>query len=349
MNVIVTGGLTGGHVMPCVSLALALTARGHDVTYLGARGQLEEVTCRHYGIRFVGMRYRRHGRVRKAILAAFGVVTSARAMRRFAPAVVFSKGSEAATPVVRAASRLRIPVVAHESDGVPGSETLRHARHCDVICLGDGAARRHLDRPTVVTGNMVRPNFGGGSRAEFVRIFELDPARQVVFVMGGSQGSLSINELVYPILALLTARFSVVHQCGPGKLAAQRAEHYVQAEFFGDEIKHVYAASSVVVARAGAGSIAEIGRYRIPAILIPLPWAENDHQLQNALAMQRRGVCRVIRQQDATSDGLLRVIEEMVGDRERYARRYAEWAHEDPMLAIDPVQRITALLESYAP
>ncbi|MCI0689283.1 MAG: glycosyltransferase, partial [Sporichthyaceae bacterium] len=317
MHVVVTGGLTGGHVLPGVSVALALTARGHRVTYLGAQDQLEQRVCQDYGVPFVGLPFRRHGRLRRAHARTVGVVAATRALRALAPAVVFSKGSDVSIPIVLAASRLHVPVVAHESDRVPGSETLFLAARCAMVCLGDGAAGRHFDRPTTVTGNITRPNFGAGSPAEFGRLFGPPAGKPVVFVTGGSQGSVSVNELVYPILPVLTERYSVVHQCGPGKLVPQRASDYRQIEFIGDEIKHVYAASSVVVARAGATSIAEICQYRVPAILIPLPWAEGDHQQQNALVLRDHGVGRILHQRDATPAGLLALVDEMVADRAR--------------------------------
>ena len=348
MNVVVTGGLTGGHVMPCVSLALALRSAGHDVLYIGADGQFEAHTCQRYGIPFAGIRFHRHSRIRRIALLLPGFLSAARAMRRFRPSVIFSKGSVVAVPVVLAGRLLRVPVIAHESDTVPGSETLRLARYCDLICLGHETTRAFFNQPTLITGNMTRPNFGGGTRSECLRLYGFPSHKPVVFVTGGSQGALAINDLIYPILSQLTNKYSVVHQCGVGKLRPQTGlSDYVQLEFLFDEIKHVYAASRVVVSRAGASSLAEACWYGVPMILIPLPAAEFDHQWHNALALESHGLCTILPQGQATPARLARAIDEMIANRARFAERYREWSRAEPTNGHAAVQRIVQMLERY--
>lgn len=349
MNVVVTGGLTGGHVMPCVSLALALRSAGHEVLYIGADGQFEAQACQRYGIPFVGIRFHRHSRFRRTMLLLPGLLTAARAMRRFHPSVIFSKGSVVAVPVVLAGRFLRVPVVAHESDIVPGSETLLLARYCSLICLGHEATRAFFSQPTLITGNMTRPNFNGGARSECLRLYGFPSHKTVVFVTGGSQGSLAINELLYPILPQLTKKYSVVHQCGVGKDSPQTGlRDYVQLEFLSDEIKHIYAASSVVVSRAGAGSLAEACWYRVPMILIPLPTAEFDHQRHNALALECHGLCTILPQDQASPARLVRAIDEVIANRAGFAARYQEWSRADPTRGQAVVHSIVQVLERYA-
>lgn len=346
---VVTGGLTGGHVMPCVSLSLALRSAGHEVLYIGADRQLEAQACQRYGIPFVGIRFHRHSRVRRMALLLPGLLGAARAMRRFRPSVIFSKGSVVAVPVVLAGRLLRVPVVAHESDIVPGSETLLLARYSDLICLGHETTRTFFSQPTLITGNMTRPNFNGGTASECLRLYGLPAHKPVVFVSGGSQGSLAINELIYPVLPQLTNKYSVVHQCGTGKHRSQTGlRDYVQLEFLFDEIKHVYAASSVVVSRAGAGSLAEACWYGVPMILIPLPTAEFDHQRHNALALECHGLCTVLPQDQASPAGLARAIDDVIANRARFAERYREWSRAELANGQDAVQRIVQVLERYA-
>ena len=349
MNVVVTGGLTGGHVMPCASLALALRSAGHEVLYIGAGGQLEAQVCQRYGIPFVAIPFNRHGQVRRRLLLLPGLLSAARAMRRFHPSVIFSKGSVVAIPVVLAGRLLHVPVVTHESDIVPGSETLLLARYCNLICLGHEETRAFFCQPTLITGNMTRPNFNGGARSECLRLYSLASHKPVVFVTGGSQGSVAINELIYPILPQLTNRYSVVHQCGVGKQRPQIGlRDYVQLEFLFDEIKHVYAASSVVVSRAGAGSLAEACWYGVPMILIPLPIAEFDHQRRNALALERHGICTILPQDQASPARLERAIDEVIADRASFAERYREWSRSERANGQDAEQRIVRVLERYA-
>lgn len=348
MRVMLTGGLTGGHVMPTVALGLALRSRGHEVLYVGARGALEAEMCLQYGLPFRGIGHHRHGRVRHALSLVLGSVESLPIVRSFRPSVVFSKGSAIAVPVVTAARLLGVPVVAHESDVVPGSETLRLARYCDMICLGYKSAQRFFTRPTSVTGNMTRPNFTDGDGLEGRRRLGLTKDQPLIFVTGGSQGSVSINELVAPILPRLTERYAVVHQCGVGKrFEVSPLPAYRQLEFLHEELKHVYAASSVVVARAGATSIAEICHYQVPAILIPMPWAESDHQRQNALELARHGVCRILSQETATPADLQEAIEETLAQGAEVQERYLRMANDEPFGLVDASERIIDVLERY--
>jgi len=134
-----------------------------------------------------------------------------------------------------------------------------------------------------------------------------------VFVTGGSQGAATLNELLAPILPDLTGRYFVLHQCGPGKLLRRTGlPGYLGVEFLGDELRDVYAASTLVVSRAGAGTITELRQYAVPAVRVPYPWARGNHQLENARLLARRGVCTVLLQDTLTPERLLRAIDEGV-------------------------------------
>lgn len=288
---------------------------------------MEAVVSREHGVQFTGFRFAGHrlgpeaaverGFVRRrrwqhwtSLAAGFPVALAA--IARFRPHVVMSKGSQVSIPVVLAARAQRVPVVIHESDAVVGWENQRLAPLATTFCAGEPELAATLDRPVTVTGNLTRPGLAGGSATRGRERFGVPPDRPLVYVTGGSQGATSLNALLTPILSQLTRRYFVVHQCGPGKLVRRFLPGYVPVEFVGEELRDIYAASTLVVARAGAATIAELTHYRVPAVLVPSPWAADDHQLQNARLFARYGVCSVLRQQDLTPDRLLKAIDDGV-------------------------------------
>jgi UDP-N-acetylglucosamine--N-acetylmuramyl-(pentapeptide) pyrophosphoryl-undecaprenol N-acetylglucosamine transferase len=337
-RVVVVGGLTGGHVMPSMSIALGLRELGCEVLLIGARGQLDERMAVRYGLAFGGLPWRRGGTLRNRVSIVAGIPTAASLLGWFDPAVVVSKGSDVCIPVVLSAWAKGIPVILHESDATPGTEHLLVQRLSRAICLGFAQAAAGFSQPTIVTGNLTRPYLGGGSRKACLRRYGLAEDKPVIAVLGGSQGAESLNRLIEAISTSLCRSSSLIHVCGPGKLVAMsRVPNYVQLEFVHEEIRDIYAAADLVVARAGAATIAEIAAYRIPAILVPYPWAERDHQRRNALVLADRGVATVLSQSGLTPARLHAAIEEAMGSRAIMAANYGK----DPLLGSrDSLQRL---------
>jgi UDP-N-acetylglucosamine--N-acetylmuramyl-(pentapeptide) pyrophosphoryl-undecaprenol N-acetylglucosamine transferase len=308
---VVTGGLTGGHVMPCVTIAGALASRGHAVLYIGAAGELEARSCKRHGIDFVGIRYPRGAR-RAARWAGLGrgFPTVVSTLRRFAADAVFSKGSQVSVPVVAAGWLLRLPVVLHESDAVAGSENRLVASLCTVVCVGWPEAQRSFQKPVHVTGNIPGPGaLQVHDRSVARSAFGIHGDKPLILIIGGSQGALTLNRLVYPIVPALCARYAVLHQCGPGKVE-HLAEHpdYVQREFI-DDMGLAYTAADIVVGRAGATTILEVGARGLRAVYVPYPWAEDDHQAVNATRAAALGVAEVAVEARLTPERLLARVE----------------------------------------
>jgi UDP-N-acetylglucosamine--N-acetylmuramyl-(pentapeptide) pyrophosphoryl-undecaprenol N-acetylglucosamine transferase len=334
-RVALTGGLTGGHVMPCLTLALALRQRACSVLYVGGAGQLEEAMAHRYGVPFAKLPFvRRPAIVRSgSLLPSFLGALSA--LRRFRPHVVFSKGSALSVPVVLAARLLRTPVLLHESDVIPGLENLWMQRLAHVVCVGFVEAARYFSVPVQVTGNLTRPNFTDGDPRVGRQLYPVSPDKPLLYVTGGSQGAEPLNQLVYPIVDELTSRYAVIHQCGRGKVRAPLGHRdYHAVEFIHDDLRHLYAACDAVVSRSGASSIAEITTYRVPALYVPYPWAENDHQDRNAATLEARGVCTVLRQHTLTPERLLCGIDAVMAGRQIYRSRYAGLDVPDALAAL---------------
>jgi len=344
MKVVVTGGLTGGHVMPGITLCLALQERGHEVLFVGAEHELEVEMCVRYCVPFAGLPYQRFGALSRWGSISRCLTPAVETLRAYRPDVVFSKGSDVTIPVVLAAKKLGVPVLVHESDVIAGSETLLLSPFCTDLCLGFEEASIGLNRPYIVTGNIPRPNLAGGDREWCHRTYGFSDKKPLLFVMGGSQGAEALNRMIFAILEQLVSRYSVIHQCGRGKCDSNfRNSDYVQFAFIGDEIRHIYASSDLVLSRAGATSITEISLYGLPALYVPYPWAENDHQTHNALTAQRRGGCVMMEQRDLTAPQLLKTIDSMMARRIEYRAQYERLREERALPGL------LSLIERYCP
>lgn len=318
-RVVVTGGVTGGHVLPALAVARALGRQGHRVTYIGGADQLDAQLARRYQVDFAGFRFHRHGFWARWFSLVRATVRVLVRLARDRPDVIFSTGSLVGVPVVLAGRALRVPVVLHDSDSRPGDEVRRLAPLSRRVCVGfPTAAAGFGGRAVTFTGNPTRPDFAGGSRIAALRRYGLPSDRPLVFVVGGSQGAVSLNRLVWGALPELLSSYSIVHSCGVGKTDPSiRRPGYVQLEFVHEEIRDIYAASDLVVSRAGAGAIEEALAYRVPALYVPYPWGDG-HQEGNARLMAAAGVADVLPQPGLTEADLLRSVHRMIREKARY-------------------------------
>lgn len=239
-----------------------------------------------------------------------GVFAAMRILRKFKPDVVFSKGGYVAVPVVWAAWLLRIPIVIHESDLLPGLATRITMRMAKVVCLGWKETMAVLTQKTqkraVVTGHPIRSEIVHGDQKRGLALAGFRDTEPVVLVMGGSLGAQRINAVLRAALQRLMPHCQVVHLCGRGNLVPEKAEwqyRYKQIEYVNHELPHLYAAADIVVSRAGSGSIAELVSVGKPVIFIPLSrQASRGDQIANAEALARNDAA-VIVHDDRTLNG----------------------------------------------
>lgn len=208
-----------------------------------------------------------------------GVIKAYRILKKFKPDSVFAKGGFVSMPVVLAASRLKIPIILHESDVIPGLTNKSCARYADKICISFEATRPYFSKyadKIVMTGNPVRAWLKDGNKEK--------GDKPVLLVIGGSQGALQINELIMASLDELLNKFQIVHIRGRGNLDKSISRRgYTQYEYLGDEMKDIYAISDVVVSRGGANSLAELAFLKKRAVIIPLGKdASRGDQIVNA-------------------------------------------------------------------
>lgn len=251
-----------------------------------------------YGLEYAGVatgKIRRYFSWENAIdilKVPVGTVQALRVLRRFKPAVIFSKGGYVSVPVVLAGAVLRIPVVCHESDLTPGLATKIAARFCKKILLSFEESKKFFDKKkAVVVGTPIRKELGEGRKAEAIEFTGLGKTgREVLLVMGGSQGALQINNLVDKHLDQLLETFEIIHVRGPGNLKMGfKKQGYRQYEYLNEEMKDIYALADIVVTRGGANSLAELGFLEKKAVIIPLSQAASrGDQEDNAKSYSRK-------------------------------------------------------------
>lgn len=343
MRAIIAGGGTGGHFFPGLAVAQEIVASGGSVAFIGSDDGIEARVAPRHDFEFVPVRMRafRGGGiagVARSLLRLFpSLLTGWRALRRLRPDIVIGLGSYGSVPVVLAARVRRVPVVLMEQNVVPGFANRLLGRFAQRICTTYVESAAYFPRQRCVqTGNPVRTL--ATQRRPEVGCF-------TVFAFGGSQGARSINRAMVDAAERLQTRvpgLRVLHQTGSADVEATASAYRakgIDAEVhaFIDDMGSAYGAADIVVARAGATTLAEIAALGKPAILIPYPIAADDHQRKNADVVVRRGGARMILDRDLTGEALADAIAELARDGEA-RRRMAEAIRE---LAIpDAVQKV---------
>lgn len=337
--VVLSGGGTGGHISPALAVASELRSRCPvDLHWIGSHSGFERDAAREHDILFHAVRtgkLRRYLSLETAvdtIRVPAGVVEARRLLKRIQPDVIFSTGGFVSTPSVIAGRSLGIPSLTHEQTASLGLATRINARFCDVVALsfpGIDTVRTRRNARVVLTGNPVRPTVQNGNKDALSTLYDMPNDKPVLYVTGGAQGAHAINTVVEAALPELIKDAVVIHQCGPQsgngdykRLVALREQldstsrnRYFPVERVGGELAHIYAGASLVIGRAGAGTVAELATLGIPAILIPLPGA--DEQLRNARILADAGGAIILKQSELTPERLHQTVSSIVSNEQK--------------------------------
>lgn len=324
MKLVLTGGGTAGHVMPHLAIKEALEKQGCLLFYIGSNGIEKEIINRE-GIQFFTIQT---GKLRRyfswqnfldIFRVAVGVVQSCLILIYIRPFAVFSKGGFVSVPVCFAAWLLRIPVVAHESDYSPGLANRFISRFAALILYSFPETERFLPtRKSRWVGTPVRTDLSSGDRQQGLKIAGFDSLdeRPVLLVMGGSTGAERINRIVVDSLPKLTKDFRVIHLTGKGKNILPSREGYAAFEYVGEELKHLLAATDLVVGRAGANSIFEWLFLKKPMLLIPLLAGSRGDQVDNAECFKKRGWAMVLGEKNLNQESFLTSVRDLYNGRD---------------------------------
>lgn len=332
MRAVICGGGTGGHIYPALSIAAHLRADGHEILYMGGRNSTEAKLAEKSGFAFFGVDA--HGLRRKSLRIFADLYTNMRGrsqarqkLREFAPQIVVGTGGYASAPVISAAQQLHIPTVLHEQNAFPGLANRSLARKSSALCLTFAEAGPYFPAsvPQHLTGLPVRQEILNSSREaawDYFNIAGEERKRFTLLITGGSLGAASLNKAAAAVYApLLHAGIRIIHICGEDKyfeLKQKAPQHQLLTLTpYLYEMEHALSLADLAVARAGASFLSETACCGLPSILVPYPYAANDHQRYNARAFAAAGASIVIEDSDLNGVDLAKQIVALANDKEK--------------------------------
>ncbi|MBN1601981.1 MAG: undecaprenyldiphospho-muramoylpentapeptide beta-N-acetylglucosaminyltransferase [Chitinispirillaceae bacterium] len=320
-KIVLTGGGTAGHVTPNIALLPRLIAEGYSIVYMGGKG-IEKTLLTEKKIPFHCIctgklrRYFDLKNVTDLFRIAAGFFQSLLLLMRIRPNVVFSKGGFVSVPVVWASALLRIPVIIHESDITPGLANRLSIPFAKKICFSFEETAQYLpSEKRVHTGLPVRSELMEGSRNEGNKLCGFSREKPVLLIIGGSQGSQTINAVVRDALSQLLVNYNVCHICGKGNRGEETA-NYAQFEYVKEDLAHLLASADLVVSRSGATTLFELLALLKPSLLIPLGAGSRGDQVLNANSFKKQGFSHVLLQDNLSKATLLEAIEKASAHRE---------------------------------
>lgn len=318
MKVLISGGGTGGHIFPAVSIANALREKYPDceILFVGAESRMEMERVPAAGYNIVGLPIR--GFDRKHILKNVSVLIDLfKSMRKakkiikdFQPDVAVGVGGYASGAAMKVAARMGVPVLLQEQNGFAGVTNKLLKNDAKKICVAyEGMEKFFPAEKIVLTGNPVRQNLAGGDKTEALKEFGFSADKKVLLIIGGSLGARTINNSVIAHLSeIAESGVQVLWQTGKGYIEAARkaaepfmSERLVVTDFVG-RMDLAYAMADLVISRAGASSISELCLLGKPSILVPSPNVAEDHQTHNAMALVKKDAAVLVKDVDADKD-----------------------------------------------
>lgn len=350
-HIVLTGGGTAGHVTPNIAMLPKLQQLGYKISYIGSYEGMERKLIEEQGIPYYGIssgKLRRYFDVKNftdpfRVLKGFG--EAKKLLKELKPDIVFSKGGFVSVPVVLAAHRQKVPVLIHESDMTPGLANKLCISSAAKICCNFPETVDSLPaNKAVVTGTPIRQELLRGSREQALAFTGLSGKKPVLMVIGGSLGSVAVNDAVRATLPELLPDFDIIHLCGKDKLepSLENTAGYRQYEYIKKELADLFALADVVISRAGANAICEISSLKKPNLLIPLSAkASRGDQILNARSFERQGFSCVLEEEDVTTEKLTETIRNLYENRQTYIDAMENSKH------MDSIDHIVNLIEEY--
>lgn len=351
-RIILTGGGTAGHVTPNIALLPRLKELGYEIHYIGSYTGIEKELIEQFEVPYHGIssgKLRRYFSVQNftdpfRVLKGFREAN--KLIKTLKPDVIFSKGGFVSVPVVMAGKRCHVPTIIHESDMTPGLANKLSIPSATKVCCNFPETLELLPKgKAVLTGSPIRQELLSGSKEAALKFCGLTADKPTILVIGGSLGSVAVNNAVREILPTLLKEFHVIHLCGKGKMdeSLKNQEGYVQFEYIKQELKDLFALTDIVISRAGANAICELLALRKPNLLIPLSAnASRGDQILNARSFERQGFSVVLEEEELKPQILLDTIHNLYDKRDTYISAMSHSSQQDS------IQTIIGLIEEAA-
>jgi UDP-N-acetylglucosamine--N-acetylmuramyl-(pentapeptide) pyrophosphoryl-undecaprenol N-acetylglucosamine transferase len=334
MRVIISAGGTGGHLYPAIATADALASldKKTEILFITGVSALERELVNKAGYTLVtldapGLRRKLSPDLFAAVYkAGRGLAKATEAVKGFDADAVIGFGGAVTYPVVRAAKKLGIPAVIQEQNTIPGLANTYLSKMADIVAVSWEETGTLLKKGTkiVVTGNPIRTTGLNATKANARAALGLPEEGQVVTVFGGSQGARHINEVTAAAYKQIgrEKKLTLLHVTGSRDYheivqawSRGGASENVKMLPYLDGMGQAYRASDLMVCRAGASTLAELAAFGTPSILIPYPYASNDHQSRNAAVFEKAGAAKVIADEALNAPGLAEAIAKLVADK----------------------------------
>lgn len=327
-RIILTGGGTAGHVTPNIALIPRLRELGYDIQYVGSYTGIEKELIEPFGIPYHGIssgKLRRYFSLQN-FTDPFRVLKGFREARKLIkelkPDVIFSKGGFVSVPVVLAGKKGKVPVIIHESDMTPGLANKIAIPSASKVCCNFPETLECLpEGKAVLTGSPIRQELLSGNKIAAMDMCGFTADKPVILVIGGSLGSVIVNNAVREALPDLLNNFQVIHLCGKGKTdeSLNGMKGYCQFEYIKNELRDIFALADIVISRAGANAICELLALRKPNLLIPLSAkASRGDQILNARSFERQGFSLIIEEENLSRESLLQAVQNLYDNRSTF-------------------------------
>lgn len=343
-HIIISGGGTGGHIFPAVSIANAIKELrpGAEILFVGAEGRMEMQRVPDAGYKIIGLPVA--GFDRKHLWKNFAVLVklarsqwkARKIIKDFKPLVAVGVGGYASGPTLKTAGMMGIPTLIQEQNSYAGVTNKLLAQKARKICVAyEGMEKFFPADKIIMTGNPVRQNLFGHSitRQEAADLFGLDPAKKTILILGGSLGARTINQTLTAALETMRAHPDIQFIWQTGKIYIEQVKQAIVA-FTGEAVRHphitaipnlyvtdfikdmakAYTLADLVISRAGAGSISEFCLLHKPVILVPSPNVAEDHQTKNALALVNKDAALYVKDAEAMEKLIPTALETVAND-----------------------------------
>lgn len=343
-RIILTGGGTAGHVTPNIALLPRLKELGYDIHYIGSYTGIEKELIEQFQIPYHGIS---SGKLRRyfswqnftdpfRVLKGFGEAN--KLIKTLKPDVIFSKGGFVSVPVVLAGKKSKVPTIIHESDMTPGLANKISIPSATKVCCNFPETLEHLPQgKAVLTGSPIRQELLTGDKAAAKALCGFTSDKPVILIIGGSLGSVAVNNAVRAILPELLKDFLVIHLCGKGKTdeSLKNLNGYAQFEYIQKELRDIFALTDIVISRAGANAICELLALHKPNLLIPLSAnASRGDQILNARSFERQGFSVVLEEEELNDQLLLDTIRFLYKERDSYISAMKQSSQQDSINTI---------------
>lgn len=341
MKIIFTGGGTGGHAYPIETIYKEIeknSIEDNKYLWIGSIDSIEEEIAGRNNLDFKAIltgklrRYFSLNNILDIFKIPIGIIQSFFIIKKFKPQVIFSKGGFVSVPPVIAGWMLSVPILAHESDAIPGLANKIGAKFANKSLYGFEKTKKLVktNAEKIYTGNLIAEDILNGNREAGIKYFDLDEGKKTILVIGGSQGATNINRAVIDSLEFLLKKYQIIHVSGKKnykdvkqdiECKEIRKNYHLFSFLEPMEMGNALAVSDIVISRAGASAITEIAAHGKPSILVPLPKkGSRGDQIENAKYFKKAGAANIINDEDLDSEKLINLVADILDSDMKYQK-----------------------------